>query len=178
VSNAPASLQREVLDDVESVVAVGDEAGALLRRVADAIDATPPSADAGAEAMAWRVDDGQLTSFTPVAPQHRRRRHAAKLVAGDVGEGERLVVTGPDDALSLEVRNLSELVRTVEGIDDATWSHHLRKGDWSRWVRDVIGDDELADAIETIATKDLDPDAGRRALHEEVATRYPDVEKS
>lgn len=176
VSNAPASLQREVLDDLGTVVAVGEEAGALLEKVADAIDATAPAGKAPGEAVAWRVGEGQLTSFTPVAARHRRRRHSAKAVAGDVGEGERLVVTGPDAALSLEVRNLSELVRIAEGVDDATWSHHLRQGDWSAWVRDVIGDEELADAIETIATKDLDLDASRRALHEEVATRYPDVE--
>ena len=176
VSNAPASLQREVLDELETVVVVGAEASAMLGQVADAIDATLPAADVGGEAVAWRVDDGQLTSFTPVAARHRRRRHSAKIVAGDVGEGERLVVTGPDGALSLEVRNLSELVRIAEGVDDGTWSHHLREGDWSGWVRDAIGDDELAEAIETIAAKDLDPGGSRRALRDEVAARYPDLD--
>ncbi len=177
VSNAPGSMQREVLDGLETVVAVGEDTGALLEQVAEAIDAPLPSGlpsgDAAGDAVAWRVDGGGLVSFTPVAARHRRRRHSAKLVSGDVGEGERLVVTGPDGALSLEVRNLSEMVRTAEGVDDATWSHHLRAGDWSRWVRDVIGDDDLAEVIETIAAKDRDPQSGRRALREEVATRYP-----
>ena len=126
--------------------------------------------------LAWLVEGGQVSWFTPIAARHRRRRHSAKIVAGDVGEGERLVVTGPDGALSLEVRNLSELVRIAEGVDDATWSHHLREGDWSGWVRDAIGDDELAEAIEAIAARDLDPDASRRALRDELAARYPDLD--
>ncbi|HEX6312613.1 MAG TPA: HAD hydrolase family protein [Acidimicrobiia bacterium] len=176
VSNAPAGLQRDVLDGVETVVAVGDDAGAVLREVAKAIDAAPPAGDAHGDAVAWRVGDAELTWFTPLAARHRRRRHSAKLVAGDVGEGERLVVTGPDDALSLEVRNLSEMVRTAEGVDDATWAHHLAEGDWARWVRDVVGDDELADAIDAIAAKDLDADAARRELREEVTSRYPDLD--
>jgi hydroxymethylpyrimidine pyrophosphatase-like HAD family hydrolase/energy-coupling factor transporter ATP-binding protein EcfA2 len=176
VSNVPENLQREVFDGLETVVAVGDDARALLERVANTIDAAPPGDDTGGEAVAWRVAESQLTSFIPVAARHRRRRHSAKMLSGDVGEGERLVVTGPDATLSLEVRNLSEMVRIAEGVDDATWSHHLGQGDWSRWVRDVIGDADLADAIDTLAAKDLDPAAGRRALREEVAIRYPGLD--
>jgi hypothetical protein len=78
--------------------------------------------------------------------------------------------------LSFEVRNLAEMVRIAEGVDAATWSYHRDRHDWSRWVRDVLGDDELADAIETVESKDLDANAGRRALHEEVALRYPDLD--
>jgi len=178
VSNTPGRLQREVLDGVETVVAVGDDAKAMLEQVAEAIDADTPRGGGVGEAVAWRIGEGHLTSLTPVAARHRRRRHAAKMLSGDVGEGERLVISGPEGKLSLEVRNLSEMVRIAEGVDDATWSHHLRHGDWSRWVRDVIGDADLADAIDTIAAKDLDPVAARRALREEVATAYPSLDEA
>jgi hypothetical protein len=30
----------------------------------------------------------------------------------------------------------------AEGVDDATWLHHLRAGDYSRWLRDSIKDDD------------------------------------
>jgi len=40
----------------------------------------------------------------------------------------------------------------------------------------VIGDASLADAIDTIVAKDLDPAAARRALREEVAARYPGLD--
>src|SRR5829696_1715919 len=150
VSNTAGRLQREVLDGVETVAAVGDDAKAMLEQVAEAIEAAAPGGDVAVEAVAWRVGDDDLTPFTPIAARHRRRRHAAKMLSGDVGEGERLVITGPDGNLSLEVRNLSEMVRIAEGVDEATWSHHLRQGHWSRWVREVIGDASLADALDTI----------------------------
>jgi hypothetical protein len=178
VSNTPRGLQRDLFDRLESVVAVGDDARAMLEQAAEAIGARLSVGDAAGEAVAWRLDEGHVRWFTPVSARHRRRRHSAKMLSGDVGEGERLVVTGPEGTLSLEVRNLSELVRIAEGVDDATWWHHLREGDWSRWVRDAIGDADLADAIETFAAKDLDLAAGRRALREEVAVRYPGLEEA
>src|SRR6266511_57358 len=178
VSSTPENLQRDILDGLETVVAVGDDTSTMLGQVAKAIDTSPPAADEAGDAVAWRVDEGHLTCCAPIAARHRRRRHSAKRLSGDVGEGERLLVTGPDATLSLEVRNLSEMGRIAEGVDDASWSHHLRRGDWSRWVRDVIGDDDLAEAIETIAATELDPAAGRRALREEVAVRYPGLDEA
>jgi hydroxymethylpyrimidine pyrophosphatase-like HAD family hydrolase len=174
VSNAPEHLQPEVLTGVDTVIAVGDGAQTRIDDAAKAIGTAPPAtrAEADRAAVAWRVARGQLTWFEPLPARHRRRRHATKMLAGDVGEDQRLVITGPEDALSLEVRNLSEMVRIAEGVDHATWSYHRERHDWSRWVRDVLADDDLADAIAAIESKDLDPNAGRRALHEEVALRY------
>jgi HAD superfamily hydrolase (TIGR01484 family) len=178
VSNTPGSLQREAFTGLGTAVAVGDDAVAVLEQIAERCGAPPPTGELAGDvdAVAWRIADDDLTAFTPMPARHRRRRHSAKAVAGDVGEGQRLVVTGPEGALSLEVRNLSELVRVAHGVDEETWAHHLRRGDWAGWVRDVIDDDELADAIDAIATKDLDADAARDALHQEVASRYPDLD--
>jgi hypothetical protein len=183
VSNAPDLLLREVLTDVETVVAVGTAPGSLIDKAAQAIGAEPPSAaradaNANGDALAWQVEDGQVTSFDPLPTRHRRRRHSTKMLAGDVGEHERLVVTGPEGALSLDVRNLSEMVRIAEGVDDATWTHHRERHDWSRWVRDALDDDDLADAIEKIESTESEPDVGRRKLREEVALRYPSLESS
>ena len=165
VSNAPEDLQHEVLTGVDTVVAIGDGAESRIDAAAEAIGTEPPPAPAadGRAAVAWWVAGGQLTWFDPLPARHRRRRHASKMVAGDVGQDQRLVITGPEGALSLEVGNLSEMLRIAEGVDDATWSYHRERHDWSRWVRDVLGDDELADAIETGESKDLDADASRRA---------------
>jgi HAD superfamily hydrolase (TIGR01484 family) len=178
VTNALDHVQREVLAGVDTVVAVGDDARARIDEAGEALGTAPPDTreDTDGAAVAWRVADGQLTCFEPRATRHRRRRHTTKMLAGDVGEGQRLAVTGPDGALSFEVRNLSEMVRIAEGVDAATWSYHRDRHDWSRWVRDILDDDDLADAIETVESKDLDANAGARALHEEIALRYPDLD--
>ena len=46
-------------------------------------------------------------------------------------------------------------VQIAEGIDDATWQHHLRAGDYSEWFRDKIKDDELADEAAAIEADDV-----------------------
>ena len=37
-------------------------------------------------------------------------------------------------------------MQMAEGVDDATWLYHLQQGDYVRWFRDKIKDEELADA--------------------------------
>ena len=32
----------------------------------------------------------------------------------------------------------------AQGVDDQTWTHHLRLGEYSRWFGEAIKDDELA----------------------------------
>jgi hypothetical protein len=38
----------------------------------------------------------------------------------------------------------------AEGVDDATWTHHLRQGDYSSWFRTCIKDDALAAEAERV----------------------------
>lgn len=33
----------------------------------------------------------------------------------------------------------------AEGVDDETWLYHLQRQDYSRWLRDAIKDEELAE---------------------------------
>jgi hypothetical protein len=47
--------------------------------------------------------------------------------------------------LNLRAQNLTLFLQLVDGIDDATWLHHLRRGDYSRWFRDVIRDEDPRD---------------------------------
>jgi hypothetical protein len=61
----------------------------------------------------------------------------------------------------------------AEGIDDATWLHHLRAGDYSRWLRDSIKDDELANEVAS-AERDatLAASESRRRIKEAIERRY------
>jgi hypothetical protein len=177
VSNEPGRLQPALLETAQTVVAVGDDADRLLDDVARARETPLPPADpVRGDARAWWVPEGRVTAFVPTRPRHGRRRHAAKMVAGDVGESARLVVTGPDGALALDVRNLSEMVRIAAGVDEATWAYHCDRRDWSRWVETVLGDAELAGEIRELESHGGDPGTGRKALREAVVRHYPEID--
>lgn len=48
------------------------------------------------------------------------------------------------------IRNMKELAEALTGMTDETFGYHsyIDKKDFSRWVRDVIGDEKLAKALE------------------------------
>ena len=67
---------------------------------------------------------------------------------------------GPRGALNLRAQNLVLYLQIAAGVDDETWIHHLRQGDYSRWFREEIKDEDLADAVAAIERQpDLTPEA-------------------
>jgi len=80
-------------------------------------------------------------------PQREMQRHSRKYVEGELGEDKSFYFRGPDQALNLRAQNLVLFLQIAEGIDETIWLHHLRAGDYSRWLRDSIKDDELANDV-------------------------------
>jgi hypothetical protein len=61
----------------------------------------------------------------------------------------------------------------AEGVDDATWLHHLRRGDVSRWFREGIKDEELAREAERIEQDEsLSAQESRERIRAAVDQRY------
>ena len=64
-------------------------------------------------------------------------------------------------------------LQMAEGVDDRTWGHHLRAGDYSQWFRDMIKDDELAaEAAAAESDESLDAKQSRQRIREAVTRRY------
>ena len=83
------------------------------------------------------------------------------------------ISAAPGGALNLRAKNLTIFLQISEGVDDATWEHHLRAGDYSAWFRNVIKDDDMAkDAADIEADKSLRPGESRKRLRETVSRRY------
>src|SRR5262249_61805422 len=81
---------------------------------------------------------------------------------------------GPPDSLDLVAHNLETFTMLAKGVDEPTWTHHLRNGDIAQWLREQIKDDELADEIAALACRE-DAAATRRAALEAIARRYTPV---
>jgi len=80
---------------------------------------------------------------------------------------------GPEGKLNLRAQNLQLFVQLAEGVDDETWMHHLRHGDYSRWFRKCIKDDQLAaEARQVERTSTISAEESRRLIRELIDRYY------
>ena len=109
-----------------------------------------------------------------VAPgQAVRRRHTRKYATGNLPPDRSFYFRGPDGKLNLRAQNLFLFLQLADGVDDATWEHHLRNGDYAAWFRDAIKDDDLATEAAAIAEDQaLAPAESRRRVRAAVEAKY------
>ena len=103
--------------------------------------------------------------------QAAHRRHRRKYATGDVQE-KAFTFRGPDGKLRLRAQNLQLFLQMAEGVDDDTWRFHQRQGDYSRWFREAIKDEELAAEAAEVERSAGDPAETRRRVREAVERRY------
>lgn len=160
---------------VTAVVAVGADLTEPLAAFARAQNLDPPliqPASSGDIAL-WELDERAARRFDLKLAQVERTRHRRKYAAGTMSKDKSFYFTGPEERLNLRARNLHTFVELARGVDDDTWLHHLRRGDYSRWIRESLGDDELADEVARVEGRDADaPDRTRERIARLVAERY------
>ena len=121
------------------------------------------------DAMCWYEGEAPFV-YRPIEPVADLKRHRRKYAEGDLEE-DSFYFTGPDDRLRLRVQNLMLFSQIAEGIDDETWAWHLQRGDYERWFRDAIGDDDLAGIAADLADDD-DPKETRRRILQAIEEKY------
>ena len=60
----------------------------------------------------------------------------------------------------------------ADGVDDATWDWHRRRGDYSAWVETSIKDDELTAELRGIEEGTMGPEEARRLVRAAVERKY------
>lgn len=78
----------------------------------------------------------------------------ARIIKISKEEAQRRLADVPDDKRfwcqdGKAVRNLKELRKSLIDINDETFRHHVSEGknDFSKWIRDVVGDNKLANDL-------------------------------
>ena len=106
-------------------------------------------------------------------PEARQKRHVRKYAEGELGEDKSFYFRGPDGALNLRAQNLSIFLQLAEGVDDQTWTYHLRGGEYSRWFDGAIKDPELASGARLIEQDEsLSAQETRAKIKEIVERKY------
>jgi hypothetical protein len=169
---APAALAA-----VTMVIAVGQAPEQTIRAFSAIQQEPPPDIASVAlepgEALAWPREQAHAFHFRIAPPQAERRRHQRKYAEGALGEDKSFYFRGPEGKLNLRAQNLALFMQLADGVDDATWMHHFRLGDYSRWFGEAIKDEELAaDAAAIEAQTDLSPAETRAQIRAAIEQRY------
>jgi hypothetical protein len=172
----PESVSTAALNMVETLIAIGPHAHETIsdfckktgRKTPQGIN--PPGDD---EVLYWNIEDGAPIAVQVRKPQQEHKRHTRKYAEGALSEEESFYFRGPEGRMNLRAQNTTIFLQIAQGVDDNTWEYHLRKAEYSRWFRDCIKDDELADEIAAIeADRCLSPQQSRERVADAVNQRY------
>lgn len=174
----PHLMAAQALAAIDLMIAVGKSPESSIRAWSEmlglhAVGLEPTTLEPG-EALAWRRgEDSAPFRFQVASPRSEGRRHQRKYAEGKIPDYHSFYFRGPHGKLNLRAQNLNLFLQLADGVDDATWLHHLRRGDYSRWFRDVIRDEDLAaEASRVERDPHLDAQATRAAIHAAVEQRY------
>jgi hypothetical protein len=174
----PESVARPILDGVDLVLAVGESPERTIAAYCQAVGDEPPPlrpvALESGETLAWRRGSkDRPVKVVSQPPRSEHSRHSRKYAEGDLGAERSFKFRGPEGKLNLRAQNLVVFLQMAEGVDDETWLHHLRRGDYSAWFRKGIKDDALGEEVGRIESEaGLSAADSRAAIRDAVERRY------
>ena len=179
ISFRPREVVPAILEMVDTAVAVGPTPDKTLAEFASALglpapSVTPPDQPGRETVVIWqRTAASDPFLATAVPARSERLRHLRKYAEGNLGP-KSFFFRGPGQRMNLRAPNLVTFCELAEGVDDDTWLHHLREGDYSTWLGRAVKDQDLAREVGAIRTRfapgarGQPPDGARRnrpALH-------------
>jgi hydroxymethylpyrimidine pyrophosphatase-like HAD family hydrolase len=174
----PDLLSTIILERLNTLLAIGPEAADILKHFAQAgktpipvWNSKPP---AMGEVLHWTRTGKAPPQVVKTHPcRQDRRRHRRKYAEGELPPDRSFYFRGPEKKLNLRAQNLLLFLQLADGVDDATWEHHRREGDYSHWLKDSIKDADLAAAVARIeALAKIDPLEGRRQIRSAIERDY------
>jgi HAD superfamily hydrolase (TIGR01484 family) len=172
----PGNVAPSVLKTIDTLLVVGDRPLDRVLELCRAAALPPPRVGVeqlpAGHALYWRIGEPEAAVIEVAAPKHERTRHSRKYVEGNLGQARSFYFRGPEAKLNLRAHNLLLFVQLGDGVDDETWEFHKQNGDYSRWFRDEVKDDQLAGEAAVIEQSSLSPADSRAAIRAAVEKRY------
>jgi HAD superfamily hydrolase (TIGR01484 family) len=173
----PDHIARPALELVQTVIAVGAAPARTIGAFCGALGIAPPAVPAAdlptGASIVWLRDQAAPFRMQATPSQADHRRHVRKYAQGELGEDKSFFFRGPEGALHLRAHNLAIFMQMADGVDDATWLFHLQRGDYERWFRAAIKDDELADAAARVVHEHpADVAMSRAGIRAAIEQRY------
>ncbi len=152
----PNLLAEGLLERIDTAIALGSDASHTLDIFAIAAKSAPPAVKTTSleqgELLLWMREKKSPPIRVRAYPSKMQgQRHHRKYAEGELPADRSFYFHGPEGKLNLRAHNLISFLQLADGVDDATWEHHLRQGDYAQWFRESIKDDALAATAERIA---------------------------
>lgn len=171
----PSKLSKTVLDMVKTVFVVGEGAPETMKEV---LGLYKDKAKLRLEKM--RSNQALVYQrHRPVRrmnvelPKSAHLRHRRKYSEGNLGEERSFVFRGPQGRLKLRAQNLQIFMQIADGVDEETWSYHLKLHDYSKWFREQIKDEDLAvDITEIENDASLSAEESKRKIRDRIEKVY------
>ncbi|HEY4181273.1 MAG TPA: HAD-IIB family hydrolase [Kofleriaceae bacterium] len=173
----PGSVNKDVVETINTVIAVGEHPEQTIRELCDVLGRPMPHVEpvdklAPGTCVYWRLDQEPVLVISEKA-KAERMRHSRKYSEGNLGKDRSFVFRGPEAKLSLSAPNLHMFLHMADGVDDDTWTFHLRAHDYSAWMRTQVKDVSLADEVVAVENDTaLSPLESRAAIRAAVEKRY------
>lgn len=174
----PEQIERSVLKTIDTVIMLGEAPDRTMAGFCAAIGEPCPDVPRDSlspgEGMIWLRATTEPPFRLRIAPSEMdRRRHRRKYAEGELPPERSFYFRGPSARLNLRAQNLILFAQIADGVDDATWEYHLRRGDYSQWFMEGIKDDALAEAAGRLE-KDaaLTPQESRRLMRAAIEEHY------
>ena len=174
----PDQIERSILESVDTVIALGERPDDTVRCYCTAIQKPAPSLDVPHlqpnHALVWNRSSNEEPFSMRIAPcTVERQRHRRKYAEGELPLDRCFYFTGPSGQLNLRAHNLILFMQLGDGVDDATWLHHLREHHYSTWMAEAIKDDILATAVHRIENQGhLTSTESRHLIRTTIEERY------
>ena len=171
-------LPEAVLRNIDLFVSIGDDPRESLAQYCQLLGEAPPDLPPPADqqehhAIAWWRELGPPAWIRRAAARSEHQRHRHGYLDGDMDPEHRFYFRGPKRELKLGAQNLRIFMQLGEGVDDETWLHHLRQGDYARWFRSVIQDEDLAEAADRVSQDgEVSAEESRRQLFDVIRKKY------
>ncbi|MDX2090733.1 MAG: HAD hydrolase family protein [Kofleriaceae bacterium] len=173
----PGSVSKAILSSLNAALAVGEHPDETLREFARKVgvpapDLAPIEKLAPGHTIYWKLGEDPIEVATERGTTERRR-HSRKYTEGNLGHDRCFFFRGEAARLNLKARNLHSFLDLGEGVDEDTWLFHLRRGDYSNWLRTQVKDVSLADAVAIVESNaSLSASQSRKEIRAAIEARY------
>ena len=178
VSVTPGLLAKSLLRAVDTVVMLGDKPRQMLHEFTQAnklpmVEPPLETIEPG-DALLWSRSAQAPPLLLKLEPSSiERRRHVRKYAEGELPEDRSFFFRGPQGKLKLRAPNLITFMELGDGVDDDTWLYHLQRHEVSRWLREAIKDDDLANKVAAVEDHGArDAEASRKEVRKLIEAVY------